>query len=93
VGRIVFNGYPTGVEVNQSMVHGGPYPSTSDGRSTSVGGRAIDRFARAVAFQDAPATVLPEELREGNPAGISRVVNGVLQPGAAAQPKHAQTAS
>jgi 2,5-dioxopentanoate dehydrogenase len=77
VGRIVFNGYPTGVEVCQAMVHGGPYPSTSDGRSTSVGARAIDRFARAVCFQDAPASVLPEELRDGNPAGLMRVMNGV----------------
>jgi alpha-ketoglutaric semialdehyde dehydrogenase len=76
VGRIVFNGYPTGVEVCQAMVHGGPYPSTSDGRSTSVGGRAIDRFARAVCYQDAPASVLPEELRDGNPAGLVRVLNG-----------------
>jgi alpha-ketoglutaric semialdehyde dehydrogenase len=77
VGRIVFNGYPTGVEVCQAMVHGGPYPSTSDGRSTSVGARAIDRFARAVCYQDAPASVLPEELRDGNPAGVMRVLNGV----------------
>jgi alpha-ketoglutaric semialdehyde dehydrogenase len=76
VGRIVFNGYPTGVEVCQAMVHGGPYPSTSDGRSTSVGGRAIDRFARAVCYQDAPASLLPEELRDGNPAGVMRVLNG-----------------
>ena len=60
VGRIVFNGYPTGVEVCQAMVHGGPYPSTSDGRSTSVGGRAIDRFVRAVCYQDAPAAILPK---------------------------------
>ncbi len=79
VGRIVFNGYPTGVEVCQAMVHGGPYPSTSDGRSTSVGGRAIDRFARAVCYQDAPETALPEELRDGNPAGITRLVNGALE--------------
>jgi alpha-ketoglutaric semialdehyde dehydrogenase len=79
VGRIVFNGYPTGVEVCQAMVHGGPYPSTSDGRSTSVGGRAIDRFVRAVCYQDAPEAVLPEELRDGNPAGIKRLVNGVRQ--------------
>jgi len=76
VGRIVFDGYPTGVEVCQAMVHGGPYPATADGRSTSVGGRAIDRFARPVCFQDAPASLLPEELRPGNPAGIWRMVNG-----------------
>jgi NADP-dependent aldehyde dehydrogenase len=89
VGRIVFNGYPTGVEVCQAMVHGGPYPSTSDGRSTSVGGRAIDRFVRAVCYQDAPAAILPEELRDGNPVGIARLVNGVLQP----RPTQTQTAS
>jgi NADP-dependent aldehyde dehydrogenase len=76
VGRIVFDGYPTGVEVCQAMVHGGAWPSTADGRSTSVGGRAIDRFVRPVCFQDAPASVLPEELRAGNPAGIWRIVNG-----------------
>ncbi len=76
VGRIVFNGYPTGVEVCQAMIHGGPYPSTSDGRSTSVGGRAIDRFVRAVCYQDAPAAILPEELRDGNPARVARLVDG-----------------
>lgn len=76
VGRILFEGYPTGVEVCQAMVHGGPWPATTDGRSTSVGGRAIDRFARPVCFQDAPASLLPEELRAGNPAGIWRIVNG-----------------
>ncbi len=76
VGRILFEGYPTGVEVCQAMVHGGAWPATSDGRSTSVGGRAIDRFARPVCFQDAPASLLPEELRAGNPARIMRIVNG-----------------
>src|SRR5262249_53414343 len=76
VGRVVFQGYPTGVEVCHAMVHGGPYPATSDGRSTSVGGRAIDRFARAVAFQDAPEELLPEELRLANTSGIMRIVNG-----------------
>lgn len=76
VGRIVFNGYPTGVEVCQAMVHGGPYPATPDGRTTSVGGRAIERFVRAVCWQDAPTELLPEELRDGNPAGVLRIVNG-----------------
>lgn len=76
VGRIVFNGYPTGVEVCQAMVHGGPYPSTSDGHSTSVGGRAIDRWARAVCFQDTPKSLLPLELQDGNATGILRIVNG-----------------
>ena len=75
-GRILFGGYPTGVEVCQAMVHGGPFPATADGRTTSVGGRAIERFARPVCFQDFPAALLPEELRPGNPAGVWRMVNG-----------------
>lgn len=75
-GRIVFNAYPTGVEVCHAMVHGGPFPATSDGRTTSVGTRAIERFARPVAWQDAPESLLPDELKEGNPAGIRRMVDG-----------------
>jgi NADP-dependent aldehyde dehydrogenase len=75
VGRIVFNGYPTGVEVCQAMVHGGPYPATSDGRTTSVGGRAIERFARPVCYQDTPEGLLPEELRGGT-KGVRRMVDG-----------------
>jgi hypothetical protein len=62
-GRVVFDQFPTGVEVNAAMVHGGPYPATSDGRSTSVGTRAIERFTRLLAFQNAPAEVLPPPLR------------------------------
>ena len=62
-GRIVFNGYPTGVEVVPAMVHGGPYPATSDGRSTSVGTRAIERFTRPIAWQNAPDEILPEKAR------------------------------
>lgn len=58
------------------MVHGGPFPASSDGRSTSVGTRAIERFTRLVAFQNAPATVLPPELRDDNARGILRMVNG-----------------
>ena len=84
VGRLVFNGFPTGVEVCHSMVHGGPYPATSDGRSTSVGTMAIHRFTRAVAWQGFPDTGLPEELRESNPLGIRRMVDGqvmVMDPG------------
>jgi NADP-dependent aldehyde dehydrogenase len=76
VGRLVFNGFPTGVEVCHSMVHGGPYPATSDGRSTSVGTRAIYRFTRAVCFQNFPDTTLPVELQEANPNGIWRIVDG-----------------
>jgi NADP-dependent aldehyde dehydrogenase len=78
VGRILFDGYPTGIEVCQAMVHGGPYPATTDGRSTSVGGRAVERFARPVCFQDVPASLLPEELRPGNPSGVWRRVNGEM---------------
>lgn len=76
VGRIVFNGFPTGVEVCHAMSHGGPYPATSDGRSTSVGTRAILRFARPVCFQDFPDAALPDELKESNPLGILRLVDG-----------------
>ncbi len=75
VGRIVFNGFPTGVEVCHSMVHGGPFPATSDGRSTSVGTHAIERFIRLVAFQDCPQSLLPDELKDGNPLGIQRLEN------------------
>ena len=75
-GRIIFNGYPTGVEVSHAMVHGGPYPSTSDSRFTSVGSMAIFRFARPVCYQGLPESALPEELRDANPLGIQRMVNG-----------------
>lgn len=78
VGRIVFNGFPTGVEVSHAMVHGGPYPSTSDGRSTSVGTRAIFRFARPVCYQGFPNEALPEELKDENPLGIWRMVDGEM---------------
>jgi len=78
-GRIVFNGYPTGVEVVPAMVHGGPYPATSDGRSTSVGTRAIERFTRPVAWQNAPEAILPDELKESNPLRIRRMVDGSTQ--------------
>lgn len=76
-GRILFNGYPTGVEVCHAMVHGGPFPATSDGRSTSVGPRAMLRFTRPVCYQDFPDTALPPELQQANPLGILRMVNGV----------------
>jgi NADP-dependent aldehyde dehydrogenase len=62
-GRLVFNGFPTGVEVCASMQHGGPYPATTDARFTSVGAAAIQRFARPICFQDFPPEFLPEELR------------------------------
>lgn len=75
-GRLIFNGFPTGVEVAHAMVHGGPYPSTSDSRYTSVGSAAIYRFARPVCFQNFPDAQLPEELKAANPLGISRLVEG-----------------
>ncbi len=71
-GRLICNGFPTGVEVCSSMVHGGPFPATSDGRTTSVGPLAILRFTRPVAWQGFPNAVLPAELQEGNPLGIQR---------------------
>ncbi len=77
-GRLIFNGYPTGVEVGAAMVHGGPYPATSDSRSTAVGSHAIRRFSRYVAYQNFPEIALPEELRRNNPRGISRLVDGKL---------------
>jgi NADP-dependent aldehyde dehydrogenase len=77
VGRLVYNGYPTGVEVCNSIVHGGPFPSTSDGRSTSVGTMAIFRFCRPVAWQGFPDAALPAELQEANPLGIRRMETGV----------------
>jgi alpha-ketoglutaric semialdehyde dehydrogenase len=76
VGRIIFNGYPTGVEVCDSMVHGGPFPATTDSRSTSVGTAAIFRFARPVCYQGFPNSMLPAELQDGNPLQIFRLVNG-----------------
>jgi NADP-dependent aldehyde dehydrogenase len=78
VGRILANGWPTGVEVSHAMVHGGPFPATSDPRGTSVGGRAIERFLRPVCYQDIPDTLLPEALKADNPLGVRRVVDGAL---------------
>jgi 2,5-dioxopentanoate dehydrogenase len=78
VGRLIVNGYPTGVEVTHAMVHGGPYPSTSDGRSTSVGSQAIFRFTRLVCYQNFPDTALPNELKDANPLGIWRMIDGEL---------------
>ena len=75
-GRLIFNGYPTGVEVSHAMVHGGPYPSTSDPRFTSVGSLAIFRFARPVCFQGFPQALLPPELQDANPLGIARLRDG-----------------
>lgn len=78
VGRLIFNGYPTGVEVCHAMIHGGPYPATSDGRSTSVGSQAIFRFARPVSYQNMPQVALPEALQDANPLHLLRKVNGKM---------------
>ncbi|MBW8078623.1 MAG: aldehyde dehydrogenase family protein [Gallionella sp.] len=77
-GRIVFNGFPTGVDVGHAMVHGGPFPATSDPRFTSVGTLAIRRFLRPVCYQDTPQELLPLELQDGNPLGLWRMYNGQL---------------
>ncbi|WP_044206605.1 aldehyde dehydrogenase (NADP(+)) [Flammeovirga sp. OC4] len=76
VGRIIFNGYPTGVDVNPSMQHGGPYPASSIGWATSVGGEAIVRFARFVAYQNIPDKLLPDILKNENPLQLYRKLNG-----------------
>jgi NADP-dependent aldehyde dehydrogenase len=79
VGRLIINGYPTGVEVCHSMVHGGPFPATTDSRTTSVGTGAINRFTRPVCYQNFPDSLLPPELKKDNPLGIWRLVNGDRQ--------------
>jgi NADP-dependent aldehyde dehydrogenase len=76
VGRVVVNGYPTGVEVGRAIVHGGPYPATTDSSSTSVGSAAIRRFVRPVAYQNTPQEFLPPALRDDNPLSIARLVDG-----------------
>jgi 2,5-dioxopentanoate dehydrogenase len=78
VGRLIWNGFPTGVEVAPAMQHGGPWPASSDARTTSVGTAAIERFARPSCFQDVPPALLPAELHDSNPRGISRLVDGRL---------------
>ncbi len=78
VGRLILNGFPTGVEVCPSMQHGGPYPATTDARFTSVGEAAITRFARPLCYQNFPQAALPPELQNHNPRGIWRTVDGVL---------------
>ncbi|MET1114722.1 MAG: aldehyde dehydrogenase (NADP(+)), partial [Comamonas sp.] len=80
-GRILANGFPTGVEVCHAMVHGGPFPSTSNPMFTSVGATAIDRFLRPVCYQDLPDELLPAALQQANPLGLARVVNGDLATG------------
>jgi alpha-ketoglutaric semialdehyde dehydrogenase len=75
-GRLLLNGYPTGVEVCDAMVHGGPYPATSDARGTSVGSLAIARFLRPLCYQNYPDQLLPKALQNANPLGIARLVDG-----------------
>lgn len=75
-GRLVINGFPTGVEVGHAIVHGGPFPATSDGHTTSVGTRAIERFVRPICYQNVPNDALPVELQDGNPLGIRRMEDG-----------------
>jgi alpha-ketoglutaric semialdehyde dehydrogenase len=77
-GRVLFNGWPTGVEVGHAMVHGGPFPATSNGQTTSVGSLAIDRFLRPVSYQNVPAELLPAELQDANPLGLWRLRDGEL---------------
>jgi NADP-dependent aldehyde dehydrogenase len=78
-GRILVNGFGTGVEVGHAMVHGGPFPSTADGRSTSVGSLAIYRFLRPVSYQDLPEALLPQPLKTDNPLGLNRRIDGEIQ--------------
>jgi 2,5-dioxopentanoate dehydrogenase len=78
VGRIIFNGFGTGIEVCAAMHHGGPYPSTTDAHFTSIGPAGIFRFARPVCYQDFPDAALPEALRDANPLRIWRVVDGQI---------------
>jgi alpha-ketoglutaric semialdehyde dehydrogenase len=75
-GRVLVNGFGTGVEVGHAMVHGGPFPSTADGRSTSVGSLAIFRFLRPVCYQDMPDALLPDALKQANPLGLARRIDG-----------------
>ena len=77
-GRIIANGWPTGVEISHAMVHGGPYPATSDSRTTSVGTLAIQRFQRPVSYQGFADDLLPAPLKEGNPLKLPRRVDGSL---------------
>lgn len=76
VGRIIINGWPTGVEVGHAMVHGGPFPATSDSRTTSVGTLAINRFLRPVAYQNIPQELLPAPLQDENPWKVNRLIDG-----------------
>jgi len=75
IGRVLFDGYGTGVELSSAMSHGGPYPSSSASQTTSVGTRAIERFTRPLCYQNTPDALLPPELKNANPNGIMRLIN------------------
>lgn len=75
-GRVLANGWPTRVEVGHAMVHGGPYPATADGASTSVGSLAIRHYLRTVCYEDLPDALLPAALRDGNPLGVPLLRDG-----------------
>jgi NADP-dependent aldehyde dehydrogenase len=77
VGRVLWNGWPTGVSVTYAMQHGGPYPATTSAGHTSVGTTSLRRFLRPVVYQNMPQALLPEVLRDGNPCGVPRRVDGV----------------
>jgi NADP-dependent aldehyde dehydrogenase len=81
-GRVIVNGWPTGVAVTDAQHHGGPWPATTNPRHTSVGSGAIARFLRPVAYQSTPEPLLPEALHDDNPLGLERRVDGVLEPAA-----------
>ncbi len=78
VGRLIFNSVPTGVEVCSAMTHGGPYPSTSDSKFTSVGITAVKRWVRPLSFQGWPNEMLPDALKSENPLSITRTLNDVI---------------
>ena len=85
VGRIIVNGWPTGVEVGHAMVHGSPFPATSDTRTASVGSLAINRFLRPVAYQNLPQELLPTPLQDNNPWHLNRRVDGIMENAKAAE--------
>lgn len=82
VGRVIYNGWPTGVAVTWSQHHGGPWPATTTPLHTSVGATAIRRFLRPVTYQDVPEELLPDALKDSNPLGLPRRVDGVVIPAA-----------
>jgi NADP-dependent aldehyde dehydrogenase len=86
-GRVVWDGWPTGVAVTAAQQHGGPWPATTSVRTTSVGTAAVDRFLRPVAYQNLPDALLPPALQEANPLGLPRRVDGLIHSGHMAPPQ------